>query len=372
MPAGDDLDDIWTFGPRDSTRTPRSGPALTIELIDCVEPLDGQFGVEVPKTVPDALYDALFGLAEPSKAEIETANCDAAKIPPLHTYAILDAAKVPNLPEMLEVFGLEHRCLFKGAAYDDMKGVAPWIVRLEEGNHFTRNLFTRSDAPWHMWDAKPGIYLRSRGTLKEIWSHFRKFIKFQDDYGKQFYFRFWDPVGAANPLFDYMSYEQELCEPWFCLPTGSQITRYVYQTYKDGLIKSIRLADAFQQTGQRRFFVYTKHQKDHGIRYLVEWRCYAIAQRIKQAFAVELVDIDTDQIHARLLRCVGRMQTYGIRQQEYLMHIFIWDLLIGEAFETKVGYERVMDILQSRKREPLKFDMVKNVMIDKKKQVADG
>ncbi len=72
------------------------------------------------------------------------------------TYAILDAAKITNLPELLEASPLEHRCLFKGSAYDALKDAAPWVVRLENGNSFTRNLFTRSSAPWHQWwDSEP-------------------------------------------------------------------------------------------------------------------------------------------------------------------------------------------------------------------------
>ncbi len=192
MPAGDDLDDIWTFGPSYTPRPAPQPPALVIEQIDGVEPLDEQFGVAAIKTVPDALYDALFGFADQKEVGIEVANSDSARMLPLHTYAILDAAKVVNLAEMLECSGLEHRCLFKGAAYDDMKDVAPWVVRLEEDNSFTRNLFTRSSAPWHMWNAGPGIYLRSHGTLDDMWAHFRKFTRVQDENGKWFYFRFWE------------------------------------------------------------------------------------------------------------------------------------------------------------------------------------
>lgn len=46
-----------------------------------------------------------------------------------------------NLPDLLERSGLEHRCLFNGSAYDDLRNVAPWIVRLEERSAFTRHLF---------------------------------------------------------------------------------------------------------------------------------------------------------------------------------------------------------------------------------------
>ena len=182
MNAGE-FDDYWVQSP-EAVEAPAE-TALPIDTIEDVDPLDLQLGVAELKTVPDALYEPLFG--QPSGA-------------PLHTYAILDAAKVQNLPELLEVSGLKHRCLFKGDAYDELKDVAPWIVQLEDGNAFTRNLFTRSDAPWHLWDAEPGIYIRSGGTLDDMWTHFRKFTKVQDESGKWFYFRFWEPDGFIETI----------------------------------------------------------------------------------------------------------------------------------------------------------------------------
>ena len=156
-----------------------------------VQPLDAQFGVVHPGTVPDKLFTAMFG------QPVSPVNAGQ-----VHTYVLLDAAKVPALPERLEASGLEHRCLFKGGAYDELKDVAPWIVRLEDGNIFTRNLFTRSDTPWHLWDAEPGLYLRSRGTLDQMWRHLRKFTRVRDEVGKWFYFRFWE----TDCLIDYISF----------------------------------------------------------------------------------------------------------------------------------------------------------------------
>ena len=194
MSANTDLDDYWTQI-YSVPETP-SEPHLNIEIIEGIEPLDEQFGVADPKTVPDALYGPLFRQPEPTEDELVQAGGLPTKVPPLHTYAILDAAKVPDLPELLAASGLENRCLFKGEVFDELKGVAPWVVRLEDGNSFTRNLFTRSDAGWHLWDKQPGIYLRSRETLDELWVHFRKFTKVKDEQGKWFFFRFWDVVTA--------------------------------------------------------------------------------------------------------------------------------------------------------------------------------
>jgi len=175
---------------------------LHIEEIKGVEPLDSQFGMHPPKTVPDALYQPLFGQPDPTPAEVVQYG-SADKVPPLHTYAILDAAKVVNFVEMLEASGLEHRCLFKGDAAEEMRDVAPYVVRLEEDVDFTRNLFSfdpEQEVPWFMWSREPGIYVRSRGTLEDMWRHFRKFTKVQDESGKWYYFRFWESPVSTHLL----------------------------------------------------------------------------------------------------------------------------------------------------------------------------
>ena len=199
LSANTDLDDYW-IQQCSAPETP-SEPHLNVETIEGVEPLDAQFGIADPKTVPDLLYGPLFGQLKPTEGELEQAGGDPDKVPPLNTYAILDAAEVAGLPELLAVSGLEHRCLFKGEAFDELAEVAPWVVRLEDGDGFTRNLFTRSDAGWHLWDKEPGIYLRSRGTLDDMWGHFRKFTKVKGEGGEWFYFRFWEPfilIGLAE------------------------------------------------------------------------------------------------------------------------------------------------------------------------------
>lgn len=190
MQSDQSFEDVWTL--QSDVADVRTERLPQITQIDGVFPLDDQLGVDVLKTVPDTILAQFFGPPKPKQSEVASAGGDPVEAPPLHTYAILDAAKVAGLAEILETSGLEHRCLFKGAAFDDLKNVAPWIVRLEEGNTFTRNLFSRSNAPWHLWDNEPGIYLRSNTSLDEMWRHFRKFTKVQDEKSKWYYYRFWE------------------------------------------------------------------------------------------------------------------------------------------------------------------------------------
>lgn len=95
---------------------------VLISEIPNVEPLDAQLGAFPKKTVPDALHDAFWSQPQANTSELEMAGGDPIKVPPIQTYAVLDAAKVINLPEFLENSGLEYRCLFKGDTYGPEAG----------------------------------------------------------------------------------------------------------------------------------------------------------------------------------------------------------------------------------------------------------
>ena len=165
---------------------PAQQQAASIQVIEKLQPLSVGFDPGPQAQVPAALHPALFG----------TPAGDAPDMP-LSTCAVLDGAKIANLPEMLATSGLAHRCLFKGAAFDELHSVAPWIVELKATDRFTGYLFTRGTAPWHLWDAEPGIFLRTRASIDDIWRHLRKFTRLPDGAGGWVYWRFWEPGPLA-------------------------------------------------------------------------------------------------------------------------------------------------------------------------------
>jgi len=169
---------------------------LHVEEIGPITPLDAQFGVHPKKSVPDALHDALFGQPEPSEAE-RAAVGDA--LPPLATYAVLDAAKMPYLlTSLLESSGLRYQSLFQGAAQEDLGEHAPYLVELKDGHDFTRRLFTGPNGIGGLWEKELGIFIRSRAGFDALRKHLRKFTRVQDDNGKWFYFRFWEGGNASR------------------------------------------------------------------------------------------------------------------------------------------------------------------------------
>lgn len=211
--SANELGDIWTNKAADrpasqDTSAPAPIYGLRTHSIDNIELLDDQFGIDPKRPVPDALTDELFGEPAPTKADLAAAGGDADKVPPMNTFAVLDAANVINLPELLANSGLDHECMFIGEAKDELGDVAPWIVHLKSDTALTRNIFTTGKAPWQLWDKNPGMVLRARATCSEMQKHFRKILKVQDDTGKWFYFRFWEgtallTVAQASEPKDY-------------------------------------------------------------------------------------------------------------------------------------------------------------------------
>lgn len=140
-----------------------------------VTPLDAQLGVSQPAQWPAELKTALFG-DKP-------------------TFAVLDAARVPNLAEMLATSGLDYESLFIGTKADDWREVAPYLVQLTPGAALTRNLFTGTDidVPWHLWPAAPGIIMRCALDLEALRARLRKCVQPQIASKASVFFRFWDP-----------------------------------------------------------------------------------------------------------------------------------------------------------------------------------
>lgn len=189
---------------------------LIVEELDDVAPLDAQFGVWPLKKVPDALDAPLFGQPVPTEAEVAHYGGNDA-VPPMKTYAILDASKIMGLAELLENHELEHRCLFKGKAARTYRNVAPYLVDLDKDNPFVRSLFTylpdqpRDMATLHSWHREPGIYMRSRFGFEHLWKHFRKFTRLYSKESDTWrYFRFYEPsvVGSMIAQFTPEAYEK--------------------------------------------------------------------------------------------------------------------------------------------------------------------
>lgn len=329
-------------------------PVLLCSVIADIIPLDRQMGVQPRKTVPDALQGAIFGQPAPTRGEPGQ---------PMHSYAILDAAKLLDLSEPLSRSGLAHLCLFKGEAQEQMGDAAPWIVRLQEGNSFTRNLFTRSKAPWHLWDAQAGIFLRSRCRIEELQAHLRRFTRLQDETGAWYYFRFWEPAVAAA-YFPTLVGRPGLARRWFQPRQGAPIATLIAihpagERGQATLVQPGNLDGISEPTGSQlltqddiRLFAANRRQADAD----------SMADALRQTFGDEIAMPDP-QLRDFARKALARLAGYGFRQRDHLFVMLSWELFFGPGFETLDKQGHLTRILHSPRDEAERFEMLRQRML---------
>ncbi|MEL7219521.1 MAG: DUF4123 domain-containing protein [Pseudomonadota bacterium] len=295
-------------------------PVLDAMSVYGVEPLGAQLDVTQPLTVPLTLREELF-----SQADV----IEGRDILPLHTYALLDAAKVPGLPEMLETSGLDHACLFQGTAAEELRDVAPWIVRLHEYHKFTRNVFTSGNAPWDMWDKEPGILLRSRGSLADLRKHLRKFTRVKDETGKWYYVRFYDPAVATRML-DQTVFWAALTAP---------LDRVVLLAGDQASV--LRRAQGAAECSPPVLDFDLERRKE-------------LARRLSKnaAIAVAALTMSEDEKPnaQRIARdCMARMMSYGFVNEKHLRVMATWELVFGHRYEEYDPEGTLLKICQQKK-----------------------
>lgn len=105
----------------------------------------------------------------------------------LDVWAILDGARNEAIYPAVQGAGLEKCCLYAGKLPRELEVVAPYLVRLEQGDKFTNRILDNG------WGDAWGVFFRSRGPLKELRHHLRGFLRVRDESGRQLIFRYYDP-----------------------------------------------------------------------------------------------------------------------------------------------------------------------------------
>jgi hypothetical protein len=102
-------------------------------------------------------------------------------------YAVLDAARDDAIYAKLTATDVEYLSLFRGEKAKELATVAPYLVKLEQGNPFTRWLLEKG------WGNSWGIWVESAATLKELKRHFQSILQVVDEDGNSLFFRYYDP-----------------------------------------------------------------------------------------------------------------------------------------------------------------------------------
>lgn len=104
-----------------------------------------------------------------------------------YTYAVLDGASVPDLPQKLYETKPWNACLYRGELSDEMIHVAPYLVPLQIGTQFSEWLLTEC------WGKHWGIFAQSPVSPETMRKHCRSLLTVNDDTGNPMLFRYYDP-----------------------------------------------------------------------------------------------------------------------------------------------------------------------------------
>lgn len=112
--------------------------------------------------------------------------------------AVVDASRGTRVRELLHESVDEHRSLYDGDEGDTLAHVAPYLVAFRSDSNLLERLIREG------WGARWGIFLCCPRAFAEVRRHLRRFLFIEDqDLGKHFYFRFYDPhtLRAVVPSF---------------------------------------------------------------------------------------------------------------------------------------------------------------------------
>ena len=230
-----------------------------------------------------------------------------------------------------------------------------WIVsNVVCGLCGTRNLFTQSDAPWHLWDNESGIYIRSGGTLDDMWKHFRKFTKVQDEQGKWFYFRFWE-VGTIEWYLRLQDKSEAAIDRFFRCAVSMIIVGVqrctVFQLHHPVPLNTKRAINVLDNTCRAALEKSHLHKVSNDV-----------FSRLNETFEASFKGQDQDMILKVVTRCVARMFDYGFHESRHFEYFAAWELFYGSNFEQNDVRGYLWSICQSSEIELARFSKFRKRM----------
>lgn len=102
-------------------------------------------------------------------------------------YAVLDAARDPEVLRVLRCSGRRSESLYSGPRAELLARGAPYLVAVPRGSHFQRQLWD------HAWGESWGIFLASNAGFATVRTHLRRLLRAVLPDGRKALFRFYDP-----------------------------------------------------------------------------------------------------------------------------------------------------------------------------------
>lgn len=163
---------------------------------------------------------------------------DVARDKTLRVFSLQDAAASPRIHPNMVLSIMDHACLYEGRIPRVLEEAAPHIVRLAAASAYTRWFLEEG------WGRHWGVLLQSQANLMALRAHFQRLLLVQDQAGRKFNFRFFDPRVLRTYL--------PTCEPQELRAVFGPVRRFFAEAengsdllifgLKDGLLETKTLA----------------------------------------------------------------------------------------------------------------------------------
>lgn len=145
------------------------------------------------------------------------------------TYLLTDATSRSMINKTFDLDDyndLDMRSLYAGKLAEELKQQAPYLINVTLSQEqldddslvpkFHRDFFS------NYWGKSTGIFIQSTETLDNVIFHLKKFLKIQDDNGKWFFFRFFDPRIMSHYLESIQRWPQRIAK-WYGAKNDSEL-----------------------------------------------------------------------------------------------------------------------------------------------------
>ncbi|MFV0411366.1 MAG: DUF4123 domain-containing protein [Paracoccus sp. (in: a-proteobacteria)] len=246
--------------------------------------------------------------------------------------ALLDAANLPGLPERIESRRVEALSLFQGKSAEELRDVAPYLVRMDPDSPLMRDFLNSHDVPWAMWGKRPGLLILSDLDLEALQKHFRRFLRVQTERGT-FFFRFWEPASAAA-YFEAIEDSPDRGR-WFFPREGGQIDAIMAPDAAQDRLQSFAVKGERPENPdwESRPFTLLPDELEAMRGTRTEQNLRQMVTLMAETFPALAARMSPADMDKAVRRSVSRSAELGIRQRNNAFRVAAWDLHSGGKFE---------------------------------------
>lgn len=188
------------------------------------------------------------------------------------TYALVDAALVPDLEQRLEAHPGRATCLVEGPDSAHLAWALPWLIEIGPDDRLTKQLL--SDLlPNGLWNRDCGIFLETNLEPPVLMRHLRKFHRPRIDTEKPpVFLRFWEPELLVAMIAAGCTHVQALPRPDLRIVARFDTELHILSRKQESTIRPGRI---------------TKHEADMIGKLLICRRRREIANKISATFPNE-------------------------------------------------------------------------------------